>query len=135
MGPFFEADKSLAQEIVRELFKRQRINANKKIGSLSTVAQCLDEVNPSLFIHHDEIKDRTGRTQMRESAYECLRAHFPLFPVHTEIERDLDGTPTGLTVSVMAVRSEDNEFKSLSQLQSANRADLEHRPQLDRPIR
>lgn len=134
MGPYHEADKALAQEIVGALLKRQRINANKKTGSVRMVPEWLDEVNPSVFVHHDDIKARTGRTQMRDSAYEHLLAHFRKFPVRTEIERDFDGVPTGLTIWIPAARCEHNEFTSLSQLQDSNRADLDRRPELDKAI-
>lgn len=134
MGPYYEADVALAQEIILALLERQRINANKKAGSTRMVPQWLDEVNPSVFIHHDEIKARTGRTRMSESSYECLRLRFPIAPARTEIERGDHGEPVGLLVWIPAARCEHNEFSSLSQLKDANREDLERRPELDKAI-
>jgi hypothetical protein len=124
---FEEKDKALQQEILALLLQRQTININKETGVAHLTPEHEDQINPSVTITSQEIKERTGRDKIRTVVIDEYQEALTMPGVVVE-RKDND-----LKVIVLPPRKSSNDYKSLSELEKKNKAEIAQDPDLAEP--
>lgn len=123
-----QKDNEFQEKIISVLFDRHMINANKEIGAAYLQPETEDKVNPKVVISGNELKENTGREKLRDSVYDQYIQALNQHPLVTA-----ERLRESIIVSVNPVRSPDNEYSSIADLEKRNNEEVDEDPSLGEP--